>query len=303
MTAGATTETGRRLSDILPHGRLAGPMPWIIAIMMFLTVLAAAAAIGLASTARALGDAVTGQFTVQFVTADQSQRDQTARRIAEWLRAQDDVADVAIVQAERIGEQLQPWLGDGLGALDIPLPALIDARLAIDGSAARKARLAELANGVAAVADGAQVQPHADYLAPLGTLVRSIGGLAMGIVALMVTATGAVVFLAARAAYATHKGTIDILHMMGATDVQVARLFQRRITRDAAFGSVTGAAAAVVALLILGQLLAALASGLMPVRSWPMWSWALLALLPLAGIGIAFATARFTVLRILRLAL
>ncbi|MEC9018209.1 MAG: cell division protein, partial [Pseudomonadota bacterium] len=32
---------------LLPGGRVAGPMPWIIAIMMFVTVLAAAAGLGL----------------------------------------------------------------------------------------------------------------------------------------------------------------------------------------------------------------------------------------------------------------
>jgi predicted MFS family arabinose efflux permease len=31
---------------LLPEGRMAGPMPWVIAIMMFLTVLAAAAGLG-----------------------------------------------------------------------------------------------------------------------------------------------------------------------------------------------------------------------------------------------------------------
>jgi len=36
---------------LLPEGRVAGPMPWVIAIMMFLTVLAAAAGLGLAGAA------------------------------------------------------------------------------------------------------------------------------------------------------------------------------------------------------------------------------------------------------------
>ena len=42
---------------LLPEGRLAGPMPWVIAIMMFLTVLAATSgdtggAVGCAAEAR-----------------------------------------------------------------------------------------------------------------------------------------------------------------------------------------------------------------------------------------------------------
>ena len=56
----------------------------------------------------------------------------------------------------------------------------------------------------------------------------------------MVGATAATVVLAARAALDTHRGTIEILHLMGATDVQVARLFQRRIALDALFGGLVG---------------------------------------------------------------
>ena len=48
----------------------------------------------------------------------------------------------------------------------------------------------------------------------------------------MAAATTAVVLLAARAGLETHRDTIAILHMLGSTDVQVARLFQRRIALD-----------------------------------------------------------------------
>ena len=40
--------------QLLPEGRLTGPMPWVLAIMMFLTVLAAAAGLGLGNAARSL---------------------------------------------------------------------------------------------------------------------------------------------------------------------------------------------------------------------------------------------------------
>jgi cell division transport system permease protein len=43
---GGVRKFGRAERGLLPEGRLAGPMPWVIAIMMFLTVLAAAAGMG-----------------------------------------------------------------------------------------------------------------------------------------------------------------------------------------------------------------------------------------------------------------
>jgi len=44
-------------------------------------------------------------------------------------------------------------------------------------------------------------------------------------VLLMIGATAATVVLAARASLDTHRSTIEVLHLMGSTDVQVARLF------------------------------------------------------------------------------
>src|SRR3546814_6831050 len=41
---------------LLPEGRLSGPMPWVIAIMMLLTVLAAATGLGLRHAAESLGE-------------------------------------------------------------------------------------------------------------------------------------------------------------------------------------------------------------------------------------------------------
>ena len=50
--------------------------------------------------------------------------------------------------------------------------------------------------------------------------------------------------LAARAGLDTHRDTIEVLHMLGSTDLQVARLFQRRIAFDTLLGGAVGTAAA-----------------------------------------------------------
>ena len=46
---GGVRRFGAAARGLLPEGRVAGPMPWVIAIMMFLTLLAAAAGLGLAA--------------------------------------------------------------------------------------------------------------------------------------------------------------------------------------------------------------------------------------------------------------
>src|SRR3546814_1046120 len=63
-----------------------------------------------------------------------------------------------------------------------------------------------------------------DTLFPYPPLFRAAGGLVL----LMILASGAVVIMTARAALGTHYATIEMLHLIGATDRQIARLFQRR---------------------------------------------------------------------------
>ena len=64
----------RRLSgvgeaELVPQARLSGPMPWVIAIMLAMTVIAAAAGLGLRNMARSAALELEGGMTVQIVEA------------------------------------------------------------------------------------------------------------------------------------------------------------------------------------------------------------------------------------------
>jgi cell division transport system permease protein len=106
--------------------------------------------------------------------------------------------------------------------------------------------------------------------------------------------------LAARAALNTHRFTIDVLHLMGSTDTQIAWLFQRRIALDALFGGLVGLTAATSVLLILGARVSEIGSDLLGAVTLRIDSWAMILALPLAGAVLAMLAARITVLRTLR---
>jgi cell division transport system permease protein len=149
------------------------------------------------------------------------------------------------------------------------------------------------------VAPSARVDDNAQWLAPLAGLIGSLRVLAGGLVLLMIGASAATVVLAARAALDTHRGTIEVLHLMGATDVQVARLFQRRIALDASFGGAVGLAAAAAVLLLIGNRIGALGSDLLGSAGLPPLSWAILVALPVFGVLLATLVARATIIRAL----
>ncbi|MDE0947126.1 MAG: cell division protein [Sphingobium sp.] len=285
---------------LLPGGRLAGPMPWIIAIMMFLTVLSAAAGLALGAAVQAMSADLAGRASVQVVEADAVVRDQLAARTLQALRQASEVGAATPVDPAALADQLRPWLGEDAASADLPVPALIDVTLTPGATEAKVDRLRRL---LGTLSPSLRIEPHAAFLLPLAGLLTALGWLAVGVVVLMTVATGAVVVLAARGAHDSHRGTIDVLHLMGSTDVQIARLFQWRIGLDALLGGVLGFAFAVVVLLLIGLRLSATGSDLLGAVTLHGNDWALLALLPVAGVLLAVLTARWTVLRALGRAL
>jgi cell division transport system permease protein len=286
-------------AELIPQARLSGPMPWVIAIMIALTVIAAAAGLSLrnaAATARAeLAGGVTVQIVEPALEARQRQVEAAARRLA----ATPGVGAVRVVPPAELDQLVSPWLGPEAadGADAVPVPALIDARLrgAVTGE-----RLAGLRRDLRGVAPSARVDAQSSWLAPVFGAIMSLQWLAVALIALLGFATAAAVLLAARTALGSNRETIEIVHLLGGTDAQIARIFQRSIGLDAAVGGATGLALGAAAILVLARQLAGLGAGLATGGSLGLGDWLVQALVPVAGVGVAMLTARLTVIRALR---
>ncbi|MEH3045883.1 permease [Sphingomonas adhaesiva] len=276
-----------RVLDAARQGRA---MAWVLAIMLFLTVLAAAAAIATAGAAGALGRELAGRATVQVIAADAPARQAAAARVLVALRQSSAVRHADAVPQAELVRLLGPWLGNGAAGDDLPIPALIDIDLADRADAADRVRTL-----LARVAPGATLDRHDDAMAPVGRLLTSFTLLAAALVALMAAATAAVVVLAARAGLDAHRTTIEVMHGLGATDVQVARLFQRRIARDAALGALVGGVAAWIVVALLGWQVAAAGSQLLGGAALGQSGWIAIVALPFAFVALAAAVARHTV--------
>lgn len=282
----AATPAERRL---IPGGRLEGPTPYVIAIMMFVMVVIGAAGLALANSARLVAAGVDNRYSVEIVDGSAK-----AARAQALLASTPGVIAVRPVGEREMRRILERWLGPAGAAADLPLPAIIDVDLGPG------APVATIAATIERQVPGARFIAHKDSLGPVLGAVRALGWLALTLVVLITFATAAAVVLAARGTLDTHRSTIDVLHGIGATDDQVARLFQRKIALDALTGGSAGAiAAAVVLLLIAGggsTWLADLTGGpLLGLRDI-----LLLALLPVLGTILATYVARTAVLGALR---
>lgn len=272
-------------------------MTWIMAIMLLLTVLAAATGLGMVNAAAALDRQLAGRLTVQVVDADAGRRDRDTAAVMTALSQMPAVKRATPVDRGRLTELLRPWLGDASSDADVPLPSLID----VDMSVPSEESAAHVAAGVRAVAPSARVDAQSRWLSPVADFMRTMIAAALALVLLMAAATSAAVLLAVRAGLETHRDTIAILHILGSTDVQIARLFQRRIALDTIVGGAIGAVAAMIATWAITRQMAGMGSELLGGAVLGQRDWLLLAALPVVFALVATVAARVAVLRRLRL--
>ncbi len=285
--------TDRRVLDEVGGLRA---MTWVMAIMLFLTMLAAALGLGTAGAARLLDRQLSGRLTVQIVEGEPARRDAVAARVLSALRQQPGVARATPVDRVELTRLLSPWLGSDGADPELPVPAMIDIDLADQDDSA----ITRVTAAVHAVSPAARVDRHERWMSPVSDFMTSLTWLALALVLLMAGATAAVVVLAARAGLEAHRPTIEVMHMLGSTDLQVARLFQRRIALDATVGGIAGGLAALGVTAIIGVRLRMLGSELLGGVMLSPIDWLLLVCLPLGFVVLATLAARVTIVRALR---
>ena len=276
---------------LLGGPRFGGPTPWVIAIMSFSIMLIAASGLALASTASLMSNAIESRYTLQ-VPGGATNLD----ALVQAVRSTPGVTSVQAVPESDMRQTLERWLGPAAKSADLPVPALID----FDAGAATNLNALHQRAGV--IAPGASIVAHRDSVGPLLHSLELLQWVAFGLVVLLSIAASAAVVLAARGALDTHRFTIEVMHGIGATDLQVTHLFQRKILIDALVGSLAGAFAAAIVLLLLASG-AALAGELTGGATLGLVDLLVLAVLPFALTVLATWVARTAVLRSLRKAL
>jgi len=266
-------------------------LPTLAAAVTLLAALALGVAVAASALAERWRNAASEAITVQVPDPAKALPDGRARIDAALalLRDSADVAEATPMQDGRMAELLRPWLGPGGEQLALPLPAVIEVAPAVSDwdSSALAARLGE-------VVPGTTVETQGRLVTRLRTLARSVQ--ALGIVAVLI-ATGiaaCVVALATRATLAARRDAVEILHLLGAEDRQIASRFARRAALRVAAGALLGTVIGASVLMALG----AVAGPVLPMD--PGRLAAGLPLLPLATAAIGWITAQSAVRRWLR---
>lgn len=276
---------------LLGGAKLRGPTPWVIAIMSFSIMIIGASGLALANTAGLLTRAIEARYAVEIPNGNAN-----LDALLQTVRSVPGVTSADAVPEKDMRRTLERWLGAAAQSGDLPVPALINFDLR-PGADVR-----DVQRRLQPLAPEAQIHAHRDSVAPLLRSLRVLQWVAFGLVLLLSAAAAAAVVLAARGALDTHRSTIEVMHGVGATDMQVTHLFQRKIAIDAFVGSIVGAVAAALVLLLLATG-ASFAGELIGGATLSAGDLLLLLALPLLLTVLATWVARAAVLATLRQAL
>ncbi len=189
---------------------------------------------------------------------------------------------------------LAPWFGPTLPLESLPIPQLIDVIESAEGYDVQGLRLR-----LAAEAPGAVLDDHTRWRRPLvaaADRLRTLGYLSL---ALITTATAAMITLAAGASLSANAQVIGVLRLVGARDVFIARAFVRRFTLRAFVGAFAGTLFAMASIAVLPPAASGAEDFLtgLGFRGFE-WLWPLV--VPALAAVIAFAATRTAALRRLR---
>ena len=267
-------------------------LPWLIAFMVFLAILAAAGVVILSALVDRWDRGVSGTLTVQIAPAETEVADQQRRQAALLLlRGVNGVARADLVASDDVRRLLEPWLGPSVGD-GLPLPQLIDVELTAGASVDVDALQTRLSQAIPSVS----VDDHRVWLDRLVQIFETARMLGFGVLGLILLATVGTVVFTTRTGLAIHQEAIEVLHLIGAKDGYIATQFAARALMMGVKGGGLGLLVALPCLYGIGWLSDKMEQGLIPAVEFGPAHWAGLALVPVLVALVAAISARITVL-------
>jgi len=215
-------------------------------------------------------------------------------RVVALLEQMPGIGAVRAISDAESRALLEPWLGDISLIEAVPLPRLIDARVdqrdLIDWVALRE--------NLAALPDVLLDDPE-PWLEQLVILGRSMASIASVIVLLIAISAVATVVFTTRIGFALHYDVIELLHLIGAQDRYVAKLFERHAFRLGLRGSIPAALLAAGTLVGVQHATTRWESPLFPNLQIDPWIWGAIGVVPFVAALIAMVTARKIAMRAL----
>lgn len=283
--------------EFLPSRREGdGLLPWVIGVMLFLTSLAVSFGFAIGTGLRDWSEDLSSTLSVQIVAENEADRARQRSAAVRLLEATPGVKSVTVIAEAEVLALISPFLGDIPIDSGLPVPTLLDVTLTRPDAV----NFAGLAERLKAAAPGAALDDHKAWLRQILAFAAVVQSVLAGIVVMVAASTVAIVIFGCRAGLATHRDSIDIMHLMGAEDSLIARTFERRFLVHGIFGGAGGVIMAVLILAVLIGLASDIGQGLISATVPDLTVLIWLSLLPLMAGLLTMITAKITVMRALK---
>jgi cell division transport system permease protein len=183
---------------------------------------------------------VAREATIQVRPMPGRDLDADVRKAAEIASAAAGIADARAFSKEETERLLEPWLGASADLGALPVPRLVQVKVAAGAAPDFESLRRALADGV----PNATLDDHRGFASKLAAISDAVMLTGLAILALVLAATVLSVSFATRGAVAANRAVVEVLHFVGARDSFVARIFARHFLAIGLRGGLLGGAVA-----------------------------------------------------------
>jgi cell division transport system permease protein len=211
-----------RFVELFRQRPLAGLMMAVVAALVYLATLSVMGEAALSSSLGAFGREAAGRLTVQVPPPVDREAGETAERVRKVMAAVMEMPEVGLAtlvteaETERL---LAPWVADADLLRSLPLPTLIDIR----PKPGAKLRAEALQEKLGPLVPALRVDGVGEWAQAARRAVRALRLAAWSMIAVTFLVLTGVSALVCRTALIGQRGTIELLHLFGATDRLIAR--------------------------------------------------------------------------------
>lgn len=273
-------------------------VPWILSLMVFLSLLSLSLGMSLNNLTENWQNALSGKITLEIPyksTIDQTLDERVSAAI-DVLHTLPEITSVTILGDQDTKRLLEPFLGTDLPLADLPLPQLI----AIDLKKGSALDLDHLQKNLKSTIGDVKIDDHGYWMKDIQRLSSTIEHLCLFLIILILSISTIVIIYATRMGLAIHFNVIELLHIMGAPDTYIASQFRRHMSFTAIKGSFIGCLGVFGCFLIFVLLTHSSYTAFMPTFTLHLEQLLLLLVIPVIVIGLTSISAYLTVVKTLR---
>ncbi|MGH1455193.1 MAG: cell division protein FtsX [Alphaproteobacteria bacterium] len=272
----------------------------LIALMSFLAVLAGSGTFALNAMSTRWSSGLENKITIEIpvetkdghLLSSDTVKEETLN-IAKALKENPNIKSSTVMSAEEIQDLISPWIGSDLKLNDIPLPGLI----AVELNKSNPEILDNLKKTISETSPYANLETHHEWLTDLINFTKALKTLALFITFTITITTLIAIIAGIRARLTIHKKEVELLHSMGASDIYIARQFQRHAMIIGFQGAALGTVIGLIITFIIISISAHSETSLIPTITISTQAITMLCIIPFIATLLSAATARITVLR------